>query len=122
MSISDWSSDVCSSDLLHNQLPSQFRNRQKWVSGSSNFIGFARFAGRISNHCPNIGQRVSGLARHFAASQEFSGENRANGPSCETGVCLFDGETRSEENTSELQSLMRIPYAGFCLKKKKTNK
>src|SRR3546814_10477635 len=30
--------------------------------------------------------------------------------------------SRSEEHTSELQSLMRISYAGFCLKKKKTNK
>src|SRR3546814_16629981 len=29
---------------------------------------------------------------------------------------------RSEEHTSELQSLMRIPYAVFCLKKKKTRK
>src|SRR3546814_10185273 len=31
-------------------------------------------------------------------------------------------EDRSEEHTSELQSLMRISYAVFCLKKKKTNK
>src|SRR3546814_5098752 len=31
-------------------------------------------------------------------------------------------ETRSEEHTSELQSLMRISYAAFCLKKKKYNK
>src|SRR3546814_2234524 len=31
------------------------------------------------------------------------------------------GEIRSEEHTSELQSLMRISYAVFCLKKKKTN-
>src|SRR3546814_5833754 len=31
---------------------------------------------------------------------------------------LFDGEIRSEEHTSELQSLMRISYAVFCLKKK----
>src|SRR3546814_9908003 len=31
------------------------------------------------------------------------------------------GEVRSEEHTSELQSLMRISYAVFCLKKKKTN-
>src|SRR3546814_3019481 len=35
-----------------------------------------------------------------------------------TGVMLV----RSEEHTSELQSLMRISYAVFCLKKKKTNK
>src|SRR3546814_5682910 len=32
------------------------------------------------------------------------------------------GQPRSEEHTSELQSLMRISYAVFCLKKKKTNK
>src|SRR3546814_4783953 len=32
----------------------------------------------------------------------------------------LEGEHRSEEHTSELQSLMRISYAGFCLKKKKT--
>src|SRR3546814_10454074 len=37
------------------------------------------------------------------------------------GLCLFDQRTdlgRSEEHTSELQSLMRISYAVFCLKKK----
>src|SRR3546814_9010876 len=35
-------------------------------------------------------------------------------------VAVFDGElNRSEEHTSELQSLMRISYAVFCLKKKK---
>src|SRR3546814_6793260 len=32
---------------------------------------------------------------------------------------MLDGGTRSEEHTSELQSLMRISYAVFCLKKKK---
>src|SRR3546814_5512900 len=36
------------------------------------------------------------------------------------GICL--GMQRSEEHTSELQSLMRISYAVFCLKKKKKNK
>src|SRR3546814_7544533 len=35
---------------------------------------------------------------------------------------LFRQRQRSEEHTSELQSLMRISYAVFCLKKKKTNK
>src|SRR3546814_2023922 len=45
------------------------------------------------------------------------------------GVCdesnhdhVKDNSTRSEEHTSELQSLMRISYAVFCLKKKKYNK
>src|SRR3546814_6320976 len=36
-----------------------------------------------------------------------------------SGAC---GEDRSEEHTSELQSLMRISYAVFCLKKKKKNR
>src|SRR3546814_5455029 len=35
-------------------------------------------------------------------------------------ICLYAVGNRSEEHTSELQSLMRISYAVFCLKKKKT--
>src|SRR3546814_9230757 len=37
-----------------------------------------------------------------------------------SGSLVCDGIMRSEEHTSELQSLMRISYAVFCLKKKKT--
>src|SRR3546814_8395846 len=37
------------------------------------------------------------------------------------GLACDDGEGRSEEHTSELQSLMRISFAVFCLKKKKNN-
>src|SRR3546814_9121938 len=40
------------------------------------------------------------------------------GPACECGAGIFFIEPRSEEHTSELQSLMRISYAVFCLKKK----
>src|SRR3546814_5278812 len=36
-------------------------------------------------------------------------------------LCQIAQEDRSEEHTSELQSLMRISYAVFCLKKKQTN-
>src|SRR3546814_9319512 len=36
------------------------------------------------------------------------------------GICIYTN--RSEEHTSEIQSLMRISYAVFCLKKKKTEK
>src|SRR3546814_3192290 len=48
----------------------------------------------------------------------------AGGPSCRaTATPQAGGSYRSEEHTSELQSLMRISYAVFCLKKKKnTNK
>src|SRR3546814_4926104 len=38
-----------------------------------------------------------------------------------TGACVVNPHGRSEEHTSELQSLMRISYAVFCLKKKKNN-
>src|SRR3546814_6629919 len=37
-------------------------------------------------------------------------------------IPIIDQKTRSEEHTSELQSLMRISYAVLCLKKKNTNK
>src|SRR3546814_5993439 len=37
------------------------------------------------------------------------------------GALVLDGLVRSEEHTSELQSLMRISYAVFCLKKKTNN-
>src|SRR3546814_2835500 len=53
---------------------------------------------------------------------EFLGFERAkivDGFSYADGV---DGKLRSEEHTSELQSLMRISYAVFCLKKKQHNK
>src|SRR3546814_10585623 len=39
----------------------------------------------------------------------------------QTARDFANGEIRSEEHTSELQSLMRISYADFCLKKKKAN-
>src|SRR3546814_6737760 len=40
-------------------------------------------------------------------------------PADEVGAVILDGDLRSEEHTSELQSLMRISYAVFCLKQKK---
>src|SRR3546814_3285416 len=49
----------------------------------------------------------------------------AASPACGSSAGLSAGAGRSEEHTSELQSLMRISYAVFCLKKKKqirTNK
>src|SRR3546814_7068147 len=49
--------------------------------------------------------------------RRLSGRGEAVDPSVAGG-----GDDRSEEHTSELQSLMRISYAVFCLKKKKKNK
>src|SRR3546814_8934520 len=59
---------------------------------------------------------VAGSIRAVLARNQAGFERR--GQSYHGGVALYAG--RSEEHTSELQSLMRISYAVFCLKKKKT--
>src|SRR3546814_6440995 len=56
---------------------------------------------------------VLGFRRQFAFAFQLS-------DCCAVAGCLVGIEFRSEEHTSELQSLMRISYAVFCLKKKKT--
>src|SRR3546814_2305300 len=94
MRISDWSSDVCSSDLLD-----YFENSRRAV--------IAQRAYAIANpgQWTGYGPNVWGLTA-------------SNGP----GGIIVEGhgkrEVRSEEHTSELQSLMRISYAVFCLKTK----
>src|SRR3546814_2309873 len=50
------------------------------------------------------------------------GRLRMGDPEVDQARLLAAGDDRSEEHTSELQSLMRISYAVFCLKKKKYNK
>src|SRR3546814_990770 len=87
--ISDWSSDVCSSDLdFMVNFPVQAQERSD--------------AQAVPWHSDR--QRVCRLRR--AGSRPASFRHRAV-------------RARSEEHTSELQSLMRISYAVFCLKKKK---
>src|SRR3546814_10183374 len=65
---------------------------------------------------------LSGVARRYPAEARGEGSRRAQAhrrregkPAAELRYCR---EKRSEEHTSELQSLMRISYAVFCLKKK----
>src|SRR3546814_3864705 len=66
----------------------------------------ARFAHREAELAPGIG--VAGVGRHHLLQQRHR-----------LGVAA-GVDQRSEEHTSELQSLMRISYAVFCLKKKNT--
>src|SRR3546814_9416790 len=56
------------------------------------------------------------------AENPFRAEGEARGYDITTLRFSVEKKQRSEEHTSELQSLMRISYAVFCLKKKKTNK
>src|SRR3546814_3600233 len=112
MRISDWSSDVCSSDLLSHRLPRRFRLHGAGVlPRPPRLPDEDAAAGRGSR-----GQRQArGVQRPPA--DDPSGPHRAPVGSREPAD---GGAGRSEEHTSELQSLMRISYAVFCLKKKIT--
>src|SRR3546814_10708410 len=107
MRISDWSSDVCSSDLLLN--PRLTRGDFSCACGRTSFEAI-------------IGVRVSATNADSAtapASATDSSRNRR--PVLPSMKPTGRNTARSEEHTSELQSLMRISYAVFCLKKKNTD-
>src|SRR3546814_9211138 len=110
--ISDWSSDVCSSDLAANwwsgcrrdpDWPTRGKSRRPapWRTCPSGFCALSGF------RCPQAsgGRRHGALWRRQASRLLWER--------------LQPRALRSEEHTSELQSLMRISYAVFCLKKKK---
>src|SRR3546814_3650884 len=64
---------------------------------------------------------ISGTASRRRPCRPSFPSCRASCPSCRRGpACPSSFPSRSEENTSELQSLMRISYAVFCLKKTKS--
>src|SRR3546814_8103596 len=101
MRISDWSSDVCSSDL-RRRLPDRHPGR-----GS---VGGDHPKQRHS-HRDGVNEPVGTLAEALV-------EPGSERPARQQEMTADEGQ-RSEEHTSELQSLMRISYAVFCLKKKK---
>src|SRR3546814_8622038 len=126
MRISDWSSDVCSSDLaplLADLLP-RCRDRGCTAALRSflNHLDPRRLPGPVEDR----------LLAPIGANVEREGPIRGGQPvgllvpAGRGGACI-EGQravfvalqVRSEEHTSELQSLMRISYAVFCLKKKK---
>src|SRR3546814_6585829 len=107
MRISDWSSDVCSSDL---HAPAAH--------------GFGRaFAHDPANRFQQVGLATAVGADNSCQARfdaEFGGVNKAFEPGKFEALYLHGraSDIRSEEHTSELQSLMRNSYAVFCLKKK----
>src|SRR3546814_1580594 len=119
MRISDWSSDVCSSDLPECDLCDRIRGRRQWTIFENCFS--AR-----SSSSPSARQKIFSTAR---ANAIFAHGGRPywrwqRSRRAMTGIEPTPNITasRSEEHTSELQSLMRISYAVFCLKKKTTHK
>src|SRR3546814_1698439 len=97
MRISDWSSDVCSSDLAEHQ-----------GAGAVDRPGDAERPGRQRH-----GKKQHGIEQHLPLGRRLAGHHRQHRHPGRRIVAA----TRSEEHTSELQSLMRISYAAFCLKK-----
>src|SRR3546814_10603415 len=90
------------------------RPRRTGPSGPKNITTPLHHIGKRGPMCKHLKGR-SGLCRRFRLGREK--RNRAAGL-----LNSFNGGSRSEEHTSELQSLMRISYAVFCLKKKTKNK
>src|SRR3546814_2016078 len=112
MRISDWSSDVCSSDL----------------HGPPGMAGEAdQRRRRLVELSPDQADREHGHHAADEAIEQAPGALRCEqwrqppGAVAEAVEPQRRGEHRSEEHTSELQSLMRISYAVFCLKKKNDN-
>src|SRR3546814_5457068 len=111
MRISDWSSDVCSSDLrslTSQHLSSSFQLRDTLTQGFDAVGGEAHSAsGRVALCWFNAGHLIAVPVRRMFPQ-----------PLYQFIIGHWLPFRRSEEHTSELQSLMRISYAVFCLKKK----
>src|SRR3546814_2854494 len=141
MRISDWSSDVCSSDLDFSLFAFSCHLAQR--------LAFIAFTGTLSRHflfdfvqtgfgfvhaSDGLVSQFLGGGRDFLALLQLAFDlfgNRLNrvqlqiersfhlsGNLCRRLVFGTHNKCRSEEHTSELQSLMRISYAVFCLQKK----
>src|SRR3546814_984063 len=112
MRISDWSSDVCSSDLgvrISGSRVGQIEKLPIIATGAKNGdVHLPTSPGRSARGPRMIPNRQ--LCRSGASITTLCHNPSAGSPS----------GARSEEHTSELQSLMRISYAVFCLKKKNT--
>src|SRR3546814_10596435 len=125
MRISDWSSDVCSSDLVEDHI------RHRCALGRD--VGDLDTCAVSGQMFKEIGTRL--CSKTFGVPAAVDGEYRHVGRGIDERNCvvhrpprfsaaipcdqhIFADRLRSEEHTSELQSLMRISYAVFCLKKK----
>src|SRR3546814_4475207 len=109
MRISDWSSDVCSSDLL----------RYGRVLRQSPALRRHASPDRVHRHGNGHCVRPASIrdARASAAPRPRR-RRRSRRQRLQPVVAdLYAAQLRSEEHTSELQSLMRTSYAVFCLKK-----
>src|SRR3546814_7805201 len=121
MRISDWSSDVCSSDLEVYANIAEFgygiygveAAAQRYFGTSSAALNSAQSA-RLAAVLPSPRRWHAARPGPYVLARQAWVERQMH----QLGGPEYLSE-RSEEHTSELQSLMRISYAVFCLKKKK---
>src|SRR3546814_5723547 len=135
MRISDWSSDVCSSDLhlpnaslaigqcKHSRPADQHRlcpegHRLDYVTAATN-AAVKHDHSLAAYRLYDFGKNEQGSWCMIQSAAAMIGYNNAVRTAKNSFAGIVWRQNRSEEHTSELQSLMRISYAVFCLKKKK---
>src|SRR3546814_4486654 len=114
MRISDWSSDVCSSDLLFPSrwhIAAESARRDFWVIGVQ--LAESLIAQDMAGFISARNAQIDLLRAAF-----YTARRQAPG---RTDTRLFRPGSRSEEPTSELQSLMPISFAVFFFKKKNSH-
>src|SRR3546814_2252155 len=128
MRISDWSSDVCSSDLRAGGVRRMVRvGERQGQELAAEFVGLHD----LCRHHLHAGCSRGDVLLHLGSLLELVAQaDQLSRGAAERGghvglvarseLVRDQCDLRSEEHTSELQSLMRISYAVFCLKKKKS--
>src|SRR3546814_7787540 len=116
MLISDWSSDVCSSDLLHQI------DRARLAGGVIGDADHQRGLAVVHRH-QHHDTAADALLQLVGQRLQILGREAFHDAGCElqAGDLAHVLAVRSEEHTSELQSLMRISYLVLCLKMKTSN-
>src|SRR3546814_8244458 len=122
MRISDWSSDVCSSDLLVHRVHQMLRMIERALPECFARVGrdeviLERIARRHRAHREQD-QRDQDRQRAFVRPIATRSRHILVAVRAIAVMLIVQRMLRSAEHTSELQSLMRISYAVFCLKKK----
>src|SRR3546814_5938143 len=107
--MSDWSSDVCSSDLIVCPRCEGHGRMRSIESLSLSIVRVAEEHAMKENTGQVLVQAPVDIANYLLNEKR-------------SALREIEQRHRSEEHTSELQSLMRISYAVFCLKKKKIHK
>src|SRR3546814_5997185 len=127
MRISDWSSDVCSSDLVlvRHRLDDLFDGTpaERWLKLMRPFVPRAPRELAAQSRGARLRLALQELGPIFVKFGQILSTRRDLVPpdvADELSELQDRVAPRSEEHTSELQSLMRISYAVFCLKQKKT--